>query len=380
MSRLYLIGSFAFAIGIISSASVARADDAAPSDAKLYQQTVQRGVDFLVNKGQEADGSYGKQVGPGVAAICTLALLKHGRSPDDPAVAKGLKFIETFIHEDGGIYTPKQPVQNYETSLALMCLTAANADGRFTDKIKNAEKFLKSVQWGGDASSVNFGGAGYGSKNRPDLSNTQFFLDALQAAGTGKDDEAVKRALTFVSKCQNLESEHNTTAAAKKASDADKGGFYYTPAGGGVSEAGPSETGGVRSYGSMTYAGLKSMIYAGVTADDPRVKAALDWIKRNYTVTANPGMLKGEEGLYYYYHTFAKALDAAKLDEIEDAQGVKHNWRHDLLVELAKRQKEDGSWVNANSRFLEGNTNLVTAYALLTLSYAKPKELAAESK
>ena len=59
----------------------------------------------------------------------------------------------------------------------------------------------------------------------------------------------------------------------------------------------------------MTYAGLKSMIYAGVGADDPRVKAALKWIQQHYDLSSNPGM--GQAGLYYYYHTFAKALDAA---------------------------------------------------------------------
>ena len=36
--------------------------------------------------------------------------------------------------------------------------------------------------------------------------------------------------------------------------------------------------GGLRSYASMTYAGLKSMIYAGLDRDDPRVKAALTYI------------------------------------------------------------------------------------------------------
>ena len=58
----------------------------------------------------------------------------------------------------------------------------------------------------------------------------------------------------------------------------------------------------------MTYAGLKSMIYAGVKKDDPRVKAAYEWVQKHYTLDENPGM--GGNGLYYYYHTFAKALDA----------------------------------------------------------------------
>jgi squalene-hopene/tetraprenyl-beta-curcumene cyclase len=120
----------------------------------------------------------------------------------------------------------------------------------------------------------------------------------------------------------------------------------------------------------MTYAGLKSMIYAGVGPDDPRVKAAVAWIRKHYAVDTNPGM--GDAGLYYYYHTFAKALDAMKLDTIEDADGTQHAWREELLAELIKRQRPDGSWINDNSRWLEGDPNLVTGYALLSLAYCRP--------
>ena len=62
---------------------------------------------------------------------------------------------------------------------------------------------------------------------RPDLSNTHFLMEALESAGDGPDDEAVRRALVFVSRCQNLETEFNTTAFPAKAPD---GGFDYPPA------------------------------------------------------------------------------------------------------------------------------------------------------
>jgi squalene-hopene/tetraprenyl-beta-curcumene cyclase len=54
----------------------------------------------------------------------------------------------------------------------------------------------------------------------------------------------------------------------------------------------------LRSYASMTYAGLKSMIYAGLTPDDPRVKAAVAWLAKNYTLESNPGL--GDAGLYIF--------------------------------------------------------------------------------
>ena len=71
----------------------------------------------------------------------------------------------------------------------------------------------------------------------------------------------------------------------------------------------------------MTYSGLKSMIYAGLKPDDPRVKAAIEWIRKNYDVKTNPGL--GEAGLYYYCNVFAKSLDALGVDQFEDDAGNK---------------------------------------------------------
>jgi squalene-hopene/tetraprenyl-beta-curcumene cyclase len=39
---------------------------------------------------------------------------------------------------------------------------------------------------------------------------------------------------------------------------------------------------------------------------------------------------------------------------------------------LARRQRPDGSWLNENDRWLEGDPNLVTGYVLLTLAYCHP--------
>ena len=100
------------------------------------------------------------------------------------------------------------------------------------------------------------------------------------------------------------------------------------------------------------------------------MKAAVAWIGRHYDFSTNPGM--GDAGLYYYYHTVAKALDAAGLKEIVDADGHRHDWRRDLLAELLRRQQPDGSWVNKNNRWMEGDPTLVTGYVLLALSYCKP--------
>lgn len=356
-----------FAI-VVSASTLAAAESAKP--ARTTEQAVTKAIDFLHQKGQADDGSYSAKAGPAVTAIVTTAILRHGRAVNDPQVAGSLKYLEGFVQPDGGIYNPEGVVQNYETCLAILCFTEANRDGRYDKLLKNAENYVKHLQWDGeeghDESSFSYGGAGYGSHKRPDLSNTQFLIDALKAAGNGPEDKAMKRALIFVSRCQNLESEHNTSQFPAKNPD---GGFYYTVAAGGESQAGKLDNGGLRSYGSMTYAGLKSMIFAGVGLDDPRVRAAVEWLRKNYALDTNPGM--GENGLFYYYHTFAKALDALGQETFDDADGTKHEWRKELAAELVARQRPDGSWVNSTARWMEGDPNLVTGYALLALSYCR---------
>jgi squalene-hopene/tetraprenyl-beta-curcumene cyclase len=121
----------------------------------------------------------------------------------------------------------------------------------------------------------------------------------------------------------------------------------------------------------MTYAGLKSMIYAGLTREDPRVKAALTYITEHYTLDENPGL--GQQGLYYYFHTFAKTMAVLGETMLTDSKGVSHDWRAELVAALAQRQQPDGSWVNPSDRFMEGDPNLVTAYALLALAYTRKK-------
>jgi squalene-hopene/tetraprenyl-beta-curcumene cyclase len=193
-------------------------------------------------------------------------------------------------------------------------------------------------------------------------------VEALRDTGLPADDPSLKKALVFVSRCQNLKGEFNDQEWSSRVND---GGFVYSTANGGETFAGKTADGGLRSYASMTYAGLKSMIYAGLDKNDPRVKAALTYIKQHYTLDENPGL--GQQGLYYYYHTFAKTMSVLGEPTIVDSKGVSHDWRAELIAALAKRQQPDGGWVNPADRFMEGDPNLVTAYALLALAYTRKK-------
>ena len=349
----------------LNFATAARAADQAAIKAAIDKATA-----YLVETGQADDGSFSPQVGPAVTALAVAGLVKSGSPADAPAVQKAITYLLSFKQPNGGIHPPESLVSNYETAITMMALAACNTDGKYDADIKAAEAFVKGLQWddgeGPGPSDPAYGGAGYGKKNRPDLSNTAFLIEALRSTGVGEDDPAIQRALVFVSRTQNLEGPDNTLPFAAKNPD---GGFYYTPAAGGESQAGTTPAGGLRSYGSMTYAGLKSMVFAGLSKDDPRVKAAITWLGKHYTFEENPGL--GDAGLYYYFHTAAKALDVLGEETFSDAQGVAHPWRSELADALIRRQQDDGSWINENPRWMEGDPNLVTAYALLALSYCR---------
>jgi squalene-hopene/tetraprenyl-beta-curcumene cyclase len=380
--RLFLTQSFSTA-GLLAVAhlpSESRGDETVTA-----ADLAAKAVNFLRPR-QAADGSWsGDRKEPGITALVATAMLRSGRvTPDDPAFIKGLSYLERFLGPKGGL--SEAPHSVYSTSVALMAFHEANKGGRYDRVIKGGQDYLKTTQWdeseGKGRDDVQYGGLSYGGGNsRPDLSNTSFFIEALRNSGLPADDPSLQKALVFASRCQNLRSEFNDLAGAGKIND---GGFAYTPTTGeSQSRDGATKAktkggeknarvdSGARSNAGMTYAGLKSMIYAGLTQDDPRVKAALAFIRKNYTLEENPG--QGQRGLYYYYHTFAKAMALLGQPTIVDEQGVAHHWQVDLVSALAKRQDASGAWANRDDRFMEGDPHIVTSYALLALAAARSK-------
>jgi squalene-hopene/tetraprenyl-beta-curcumene cyclase len=357
-------------LAALSSLTVAQ-ETAPEPDAAELRAVLTRALDYFKTS-QTKDGAFAPKVaGPGVSALVAAGLVRHGVGPQDPLVARTLAYMEKQVQDDGGIYN--KFLANYTTSVAIMAFQEANTQGKYDTIIKNASKFLKGLQHderGGDDKNVQSGGFGYDRKSRPDLSNSAFTIEALIAAGVPRDDPAIQKALKFISRCQNLPGEFNDQPFAKKTTKDDAGGFTYTPIDPDDSRHKTPE-GGLRSLGGMTYGGLKSFLYAGVSKEDPRVQAAVRWIRNHYTLDENPGM--GQSGLYYYYHTFAKAMHALGEDRFTDAKGTKHAWRKDLFDALKKRQQQDGSWRNAGDKtFGEANPDLATAFAVLSLSYCRP--------
>ena len=131
----------------------------------------------------------------------------------------------------------------------------------------------------------------------------------------------------------------------------------------------------LRSYGSMTYAGMLSLIYAEVSKNDPRVQSAFKWAVNHWSLDENPGM--GPEGLYYFFNIMSKSLSAFGQEAIPAKTSDKPvGWRSELIRKLIalQRTEKDGSgegyWVNESNRWLESDPVLVTAYTLIALDVA----------
>lgn len=380
--RMLLTGAIALAVCFTPTLRAADAAPEAPS-ADAVSASIAHGQEWLLAQ-QAGDGSFFEssdrfKLGATMVALDALIGGEGGLDTTDPRIQAAVAFMMAHVQPDGGIYDPSQGVANYNTSLALMVLSRLpDADPAV---ITGAQNFLIGLQ-NTNESDINYGGIGYGSggPGKEDLSNTTFAMEALHESGVPADHPAMQRALQFLQRCQNL-SEYNDQAWA-----GNDGGAAYAPhqskAGGSWSEEEQAqaavdramETNTLESYGSMTYALIKSYLYLDLAKDDPRVSAAVTWITNNYDLGTNPGMPEGQEreGLFYMYQTMAKAFELFDQPIMTLADGRVIDWRADLYAAIIERQQvvelADGVhgafWVNDAQRWGEGLPHLVTAYVV----------------
>jgi squalene-hopene/tetraprenyl-beta-curcumene cyclase len=328
-----------------------------------------RGLAWLATT-QQVSGAWSDRQFPALSALALWSFCDAGQK-HHPAADKAVAYILSCVQTNGGIYVdvPGRKgggLSNYNTAI---CMTALHATGRkdLVRVIQNARTFVAGAQHFGD--DVYSGGFGYDRVTKrayTDLMNTHFSVEAmrrtqdvedLRPAGEARAEIDWNKALAYVEKLQN------------KAGD-DAGGFVYNPDDPKAGTVTNTITGAVtlRSYGSITYAGLLSMVYANVTRDDPRIVSAVDYSARHWTLEENPGM--GSQGLYFYYNVMSRALDTARLDSIARAGAGPIAWREQVARKIMSLQRPDGTWANANNRFWENDPVLATAYALLALEYA----------
>lgn len=341
-----------------------------------------RGAKALQSLGK--DGRWSLKAGYpadlGTTALVARALLL-APDADKAALTPVLDWIAGQQQEDGGIYNPKQGVMTYVTAASILALKA-HGDPKYQPVMSKAAEYLAKIQAdegeGFDESSENYGGIGYGSKRQfTNMSTSQFAIEAADAAGLKKDHKFYKKALKFLSRSQN-HSETNDLPARKvdgvDVVPGNDGGAFYRP---GESKAGLEKLADgrtvFRSYGSMTYALLKSYLLCDIDARDDRVKAALSWMSRNWELEWNPGMEHSSEskdaryqGLYYYYLSVARCLAVAEQQKVALPEELK-DWRASLAAALLKRQNEDGTWTNQVGRWYEDSPALATSYAMIAL-------------
>jgi squalene-hopene/tetraprenyl-beta-curcumene cyclase len=342
------------------------------------QNAIDRGLASLLAS-QNTNGWWSTQDHVAPTALVLTAFMGEPthrfRTNPPAALTKGYEFILGAVKPDGSIY--RTSLINYNTSLSMLAM-AASDNPAHDGILRRARAFVVRSQMDldepGKMDSPYDGGIGYGDKYaHSDMNNTLTALEALHYTRhlqsgelTGpKQDVNWKAVVQFLQNCQNLPSHNRQPWASDDARN--RGGFVYYP---GHSMAGGETnalTGRValRSYGSISYAGLLSYIYADLPREDPRVVAVLDWLRSNYTLEENPGM--DLQGLYYYLHLMTKALNTARVQTLELKDGRKINWRREVALRLINLQRPDGTWANTNARWWEKDPNLVTAYAVLSL-------------
>jgi squalene-hopene/tetraprenyl-beta-curcumene cyclase len=401
-----------------------------PATRKEALKAIADGVEWLKSC-QKEDGTWSLKQYPAITALAARAILEDPSRPagrTDPAAEKGLAYVASCARPDGGIYC-QVPVEkggsqaNYNTAASLLAIHAAH-ETEYEPLIHAARGYLIRTQH--LEKDDYYGGWGYDAGRKDphaDMSNTGFAMQALyvtapaakeslsvcqvvsnslkareqepKPAETAKpaepattetpppeavpDDPNWAAATAFLSHCQNLASDAEKERAVSKR-PRDIGGFHYHPnasmAGGELDEDGQQIW---HSYGNATALGLECLLEAHVDRKDPRVAATVNWLRSNYNLEEHPGGM-GKAGLYFFYHTLARALSMYGEEPLKRADQPAADWRRGLIEKLVALQRTDSQtgrkyWVNDDARWMENDPVLVTAYSVLALeTLVKPPQ------
>ena len=353
------------------------APDLSPACLEDAREGIARGVRYLV-AAQKDDGAWGQDAA--TTGLVCLALA-NSPEPDEPqthtAIQRGADFLGTAAQTDGSIRAGhKAPDSVYNTAAGLMALAFVNRPQDQTHIRRAREYLLEAQSTDAAKDGASFGGFSHSRDQAPDLWNTQWALEALYLTDhldrapfctdperAERVEKAWERVPEFLTRCQNLKATNDQPWVASDPDNA--GGFVDSPGASRAWEIKQGEHSTLTSTGGMTYAGLKCMVYAQFGKDDARVRAALAWVGKHFTLTENPGL--GPTGLFFCHHTCAKALAGCGQDVLTDADGKARKWREELVVELVDQQDRRGFWVNRKDGGMETSAALVTAYSLLAI-------------
>ncbi len=303
------------------------------------QDSIDSGIDWLRSV-QYSNGSWSNETA--TTSLAVLAMLNAGYEDTDPIVQKGLNYLLSQLHADGSMGSQSSRY-TYRTGIGILPFVATH-NPIYENTIRKMRDWLVGSQWDescyyGSVTSGHpyYGGFGYGSHTRPDLSNTQWALLGIKAADRelGEDSSSTYRKASdyFLVRCQRSD-----------------GGSGYTP--------------GQGSIHTMTAASVWSYRLCGVAADDSRVTRGLDWLGRNYSLYSNDGW--GRRSDTYYWLTFGKSLVMSHKDSLNG-----HDWFPDLSNYMMDKQTSsggyDGAWTIDGWLNGRADYELNTAYAVLAM-------------
>ncbi len=297
----------------------------APVTTADVNRAIARGVAYLKSV-QQPDGSwpYAQRYLQGATALATLTLINAGVPRSDPAVKAGVFYING------------KPLEfTYCVALTAMALATVDSNAHI-GKITACRDWLLLAQ-------QTNGGWTYtrGLKAKPDNSNTQFAVLGLRAAQQS-GAPAPRRVWDKID-------------GYFRSSQRGDGGWGYRQVYN-------------KSYGSMTAAGLASIVICGAQerrniercgqyAYDASMLRALKWFDRFFTVQTNPG--RNRNHLYYLY-----AIERVGVLTARRRLGGK-DWYREGAQLLVQMQKPDGSWGSGVAGIPD------TCFALLFLAKGK---------
>ncbi|MEM9282956.1 MAG: cycloartenol synthase, partial [Verrucomicrobiota bacterium] len=307
------------------------------------ERAIAKGSAFLTGQQNQETGAWSDPTLPALSALAISSILGDPEiNPEAPlpaAAEKGYEFLLSNVKSDGGIYG--KGLATYNTSLSIMALVMSGKKEHLP-VIAKARRLLINQQQDfdrrGETDNLFDGGVGYGgSYAHSDLSNTRFALEALYYSKKALSDTEYaendfdldfEAAIDFISACQNTEATMSRLGEWATLREEDEGGFVYFPGNTKSDtlkiETDEGERTALRSYGSISYAGLLAFIYADMEPDDPRIAMVMGWLRNNFTLEENPGM--DAQGLYYYYHTMSKALSITGTQKLVTDENVEIDW------------------------------------------------------
>jgi len=325
--------------------------------AEQVHRAIDRGVAYLLEQ-QRDNGAWPDMAMPGgVTALCTLALLNAGVTPDDERMQKALDYLRKI-----------KPDKTYVVSLQTMVFARALPE-RDRELIFTNVKWLEKIQ---TVEGPNKGAWSYpylGGTNG-DNSNSQFALLALYEAervGVVANERTWQLAKKYWEDGQNKED----------------GSWGYTKT-------------DKRGTGSMTCAGITSLVIVADRAQggnaravgdhieccrapstdnnslENRIGRAVHWLGQHYSVTSNPGMGRGTGvNLLYYLYGLERVgrLTAQRFIPlpVRPGQPDRADWYREAAEFLVRRQDSlSGFWIGRGNG--ENEPVIGTSFALLFLS------------